>query len=1018
MPRSLIQVPFAGGLDERTDARHVLPGKLLTLVNGVFSKTGAIHKRRGYTMLGSSVLTGGSISAATRLGALGDDLVLSDGNKLYSYVTSTTKWAYKDQVSQLAVRREPVTQVQPSFIGSDASTLYSPDVAYASGYRVHVWSQDRSPSTNLATVYASVVNHATAGQARSAQAISTSQAAECARVVTIGNTAYAVWIEAGIIKCRTLDLTNPAAWTAAVNLATDALATNGAYFDACASATTLYVAYVGAGGTVIRLRSFDSSLAAVASVVPTVTPAALFGIGLQATDGERVWLAYEGAVGGNDNVYVQVRNTTTLASTGAEFLVSSEASTADVGRVAVARLSSTVCVVTWSRAPSGVFEANHCQVSASPSAVTPVRKLYRHVWASVPFMQSSRMYALAYYCNSSTGTQQPTCFVVDLEVGNLLASTVIPRPVVTIAPRRAPFDSVFNGTGFPALLSNVVATSTDSVGSVMVRRSATGRAGLDAAIITAAKLITAELGGALHLSGGVPCTYDRARVVESAPLLWPEQPTVTQTTATGSIANGTYGYALVWAKYDSASQVSRSAPTLFTVVVNGATPTQNRVNMVVPQLPITLLQDSDSGFIPRWVLEVYRTLAGGTVYFKVPDSQIAGSVLNDPSLSTQTVQDVCADASLSGQPFIYTTGGVLENRCPPSANILIAHGDRIILAGTDDPKVIWTSKVQELGEAPAYHESLTITVEDGGDVTALASLDGNLIVFKWDRIFVVPGQGPNKGGAGAWGIPQRIASDVGSLTPYVAVTPEGIVFRSAAGLYLLNRSLGVQYIGGPVEDTLASFPILTSIRVHEEDFEVRFSCNDVAGTYGVVLVWNYLAKEWSVFKLRDYVGGVASSAIADAVLWGGEYTWVSPLGSAYDESYEAWLDVASWVELQATTPWFKLGGLQGYQRVFDVQLLLERLTSHDLKLEIAFDYVESWVDVKTWTASRIDAMDTEFLERGIKRPKSTAIKFRITDATPSDGPAVGTGRGPALLGLLLEVNALPKRRLLTKNQRA
>ena len=51
------------GLDTKTDPKHVIPGKLLLLENGVFKKRGRIDKRNGHTKLSPKTLDGTTLNS-------------------------------------------------------------------------------------------------------------------------------------------------------------------------------------------------------------------------------------------------------------------------------------------------------------------------------------------------------------------------------------------------------------------------------------------------------------------------------------------------------------------------------------------------------------------------------------------------------------------------------------------------------------------------------------------------------------------------------------------------------------------------------------------------------------------------------------------------------------------------------------------------------------------------------------------------------------------------------------------
>ena len=66
--KQTIDIPFGQGIDTATDERNVLPGKLLTLENGVFDKLGRVSKRPGLvdetpSPVGLAAPTGGTLYA-------------------------------------------------------------------------------------------------------------------------------------------------------------------------------------------------------------------------------------------------------------------------------------------------------------------------------------------------------------------------------------------------------------------------------------------------------------------------------------------------------------------------------------------------------------------------------------------------------------------------------------------------------------------------------------------------------------------------------------------------------------------------------------------------------------------------------------------------------------------------------------------------------------------------------------------------------------------------------------------
>src|SRR5678815_2739781 len=253
--RANIQIDFSGGVDQRTDVKHVVPGTLSSLINGVFDKAGVIRKRRGFTALSRSTFVGGTILAATRLMTFGSDLVLTDGDALYSYSPAIDKWAYKDQVPQALATRTPLVH--------GSQTFYAPDVAYGNGYLVYVWFENYDSTSKRGDIKASVVEVATGAQILAGVSIATGQTNHYPRVVVVGTRAVVLYgTSAGTIKAHTLDLTSPTAFSGATVICTDSSTTaTKMQLDACTLSTTRFaIAYVnvtGGAGTKLNVATFD-----------------------------------------------------------------------------------------------------------------------------------------------------------------------------------------------------------------------------------------------------------------------------------------------------------------------------------------------------------------------------------------------------------------------------------------------------------------------------------------------------------------------------------------------------------------------------------------------------------------------------------------------------------------------------------------------------------------------------------------------------------------------------------------
>jgi len=404
------------------------------------------------------------------------------------------------------------------------------------------------------------------------------------------------------------------------------------------------------------------------------------------------------------------------------------------------------------------------------------------------------------------------------------------------------------------------------------------------------------------------------------------------------------------------------------------------------------------------------------------------------STTTTTYVDTATDASISAAAtaqILYDTGGVIDNMCPPSATIAIQHLGRWLLSGTNDPKQIWPSTPFQAGTLPGFNEALNIVAS--GQVTALASMDTNLIIFvlrgSQYGIEYVSGYGPNNLGTNSdWSPPTPIVSDTGAVDHRgVCTIPTGTLFRGtvggpngSGGIFLLSRGLQVTYISGPVEDVLAANPVVTSMIVHPTNGRVYITCTptEIGFTSGIRLVYDYVHDgTWTVDQIYDAdttqtSAGARCAWVAYSAANGGmAYYWATLGGRVYRETIgvgsNSYLDGAQWVTLSYTSAWLK-PSQAGSCTFHTVQLEADSLDAHNLVVSIGFDYAPSTFYqeiVPTWTAAQIAIFDRypqEDVQVTPHNQKAKAIQISITDAAPTGGPTATTGQGPSLASLSLD----------------
>ena len=83
----------------------------------------------------------------------------------------------------------------------------------------------------------------------------------------------------------------------------------------------------------------------------------------------------------------------------------------------------------------------------------------------------------------------------------------------------------------------------------------------------------------------------------------------------------------------------------------------------------------------------------------------------DPVTSGKTTTP---DSAISVASQLYTTGGVLDNPCPPALAMQCVHKGRL-WAIDETLRTIWFTQTFSSGLAPTWNELMTFPVPDGGD---------------------------------------------------------------------------------------------------------------------------------------------------------------------------------------------------------------------------------------------------------------------------------------------------------------
>jgi|CXWL01.1.fsa_nt_gi hypothetical protein len=1028
------QTPFRFGLAENTDPHAVPLGTLTTADNVVWKKSGRLEKRFGYSALTASILSGGSLSKCVRLVTRDKELSLFDGNNLYSYSAPQTKWNAVDRLPPLRATWEPL--VDSSTTAGDCDVAVWGDVlvyAYvaATGAAGAIWVQARERSTGV-TVAKPLLVAASGGTPR---------------VLIRGTTALILYTTSATLYVRELNLLT-GAFVAASHVLYSDLYSSGPMYDAMMVGTDLLIGYARYRAHIFLVDSWKnySDIRVIRTSSTYVEQAAntlesvyvgepwvpvVRCLCIHATAGESMYVAYSRTNNsGTPEVQsmIGVVDASTMAITGSPTQVLGRTS----ARVGVVRYNATSCVYIGSDTTPGTsayYERieSFLVSNASAKVANTTRVTVHSAIVSKPFTIGGRFYIVTStncrYTESDTQViPQPTHTLIEIDtVASSTSNNTSHWHIGTLNPRTAAHNTVETdtwGNQYTSFITSVAAAADGSMVVAVPRATdpqihyekvarACDVATFSVVSTSDDQARVVQVGQLSALAGATGGFFDGEIMNPFGFLHEPFVQTSVAIAGSGTLTNGTYLYSFVYEWRDAVGILHRSAATVpisffidtnnlgvtHTVLYDAASPKQNVSSGFYT-----------SGASPALVVP-YRSIKAGTVLYRMPASVLWA---NDPLSHSHSWADTNADTVLAGRPVLYTTGGILDDDVPPALSTIVMHRSRIW--GIDGGgKTIWFTKStqDDFGVAPAFNSTLRVLSDRS--MTALASMDDKLVVFGADWISYVLGDGPGPNGQGSDLTPLNpVQTDSGCANPRSVVSmPDGIMFQTSRGICLLTRGLEVVWIGRPIKDRLAAYPCITSAVLVAKYNQVRFTCNDLASspTAGIVLVFDYVEKQWSTFSLRD--ADVYPSPVADAVVCNGVYTWATPGGAVYQETESTYLDNGTWVPLTIETAWMSAAGPLAFQSVRSLVFEGTSGSNHDLTVELGFDGSTDYQQSHTFVAGS-DVTRTGFLSGAITvgtRRKCQHLRVRWTDATPSIPTMwpVGTGQGPSLDTMGLEV---------------
>lgn len=891
-----MNVPFVNGIDTGSDPLQVPFGTLLDLENGQFIQGGAINKRFGYDVLGNQTQTNTTISEGQSLATFNSQLLAFDGSSMYSYVSSGNNWSTVGPCISTIIND---TQI----IRTNEATQINPDQSIINGVQCIVWEDSRGG------IFYSVLDQATNNFLVNEVQIDSSAFAP--KIKVFNGSFIILYMLGSILNYRIVNPYNPLVLTPAVELHTDAYFNSqfGGY-DAVSIAQRLFIGYFNASQAV-KLYYIDE----------TYTKSSVF------------------AFGSGGDAFVNTNQCIGLWSDSLDNVIGAWSDGNNVWN----------SLTNYNMTGSPFFGANGIEMGVGQvNTITGV--------STVPY-DGDGDYTIFYeIANESAQYQKVHIAKVVLGTGiTITAQRGAGLASKAFLHNQLPYVNIVQDTNLQATYftidqnKNIVAKIANEVGGGVQTNGMLPEVSIDGSNFTFANLIkgkiisqsnilfaptgvnsteidfnnvssflNAELSNNLFIVGGVLQCYDGASITEAGFHIYPENLSAEVFSTGGSLSLGQYQYTAVYAYTDNFGQINYSA-TAVPITIETTTST-SAANILIPTLKLT----AKTGV----TIILYRTLVNSPNFYRV--NSFLGNP-NNPNADFIIISDTSSDEVIQSNDLVYITGGVLDNIAPPACSIICTYNNRIFLAGLEDPNTIWYSQNKSdnsnANTIPTeFSNYLTVSVNSlGGPITALLAMDANLIIFKETNIYSMSGLGPDATGNNSdYGDPAIITTDTGcNNVSSVVLTPNGIMFQSPKGIYLLDRSLTPSYIGKPVE--AYNGYVITSATLDTTSNQVIFTTDG-----GPTLVYNYFYGKWGTWT------NILTSS-QGCIIWNNGLSFIKPNGLVYVQNKTSFTDAGNAISLSWTTANINLADIQGYQMIYNIYILGQFKSPHTLSVSIAYN---------------------------------------------------------------------------------
>lgn len=994
----VIPIDFGNGVDTKTDPKLVMPGKMLRLENGVFTNPHRISKRNGYVSLATTVEGGSVLSAPQMIASYEDELVCADQGKFYSYSPNRNTWYQRGNYVSTEVSRTSIDQYYPN--------SGCVDCAVFGNYAVYAWSTialgtATFPNPYPSDVYAKVVDLTTGSilaDSTKLGSLTSYGVANPVRCVLLSNSVLGVIYinDAGTdLKLRTVNFGASVTFSSEISLASDF---SNNFFDVLSTNSGAVIAYYNSSSEV-KIATINSSGSVVNSA--TISEANFNGPIFISKNSTNYWLywgeaTYSAGLATSGTLVYAVFDsslTSVLAKTTLYSLPAYPYQCGNLITISNSTTQETVYFSIYKNTTSSDVYCTDASYSITATSAGSVGSVALFAYGVMPLSRQIQLstiagtnnYAVFVYRGAVidpvnqilTPTQQPTYFLIQM---SNVPSTGIPVVAARFGAEVANTQCILRNVvsympSITALSSSQIlfpcGIKTQSFINDSLIGSSWGLVGAFSYTIdfaSANSYIALNNSDLLVLNGGLMQAYDGRTCSELGFHVYPEISNLIEQTVTGGglVSGDTYNYLVIFQWTDNQGNLHQSTISSSVSITIGGSNNAAKIYCSLPYL------SQKTGVN----VAVYRTTNAGSIFYLVTNPVFIESV--DPSANyVFSYVDSISDSDLVKNPIAYTydTSPILENSVTPPSMIMLSHNNRLWFVDSENPNTIWYSKTFSPGNGLSPSALMTEEIDPKyGNITALAEMDDKLVIFKQFGPVIQSGDGVDDSGSNSTlSFPQFVPSNVGcSQLKSVVSTPNGVMFMSKNGIYLFDRSLGVSYLGAPVEQYNSQ--TITSATIITGKSQIRFLVSS-----GHTLVYDYIFNQWSTFT--NHTG-------LSATVFENNYVYVTTNNTIFEESDGYYLDDSDSIALLLQTGWLKFSSVQNFQRVRRLAMLGDFVNgasaSHGLNVQAAYDFGTTFSTAVEFLFSNMSANGYFQYRERLPQQKCDAISLLITEAVTGD----------------------------------